>query len=156
MLSCPKTSGQRSRELSPTKPRLVVPHEFIREICSLYRETGIEHAGLLLGRVEGGEALAEAMLLGRNIDNSPTSFTIDPQAVIEAVRLEEEGVTEVIAIIHAHPCGPEPSPADLRGWEAWPIPWVIVSATDCSARAWCGREELALEVLDTQALFGGE
>ncbi len=156
MLTCPKTLGQRSPGPSPTRPRLVVLREFIWEICNLYRETGIEQAGFLLGRVERGEALAEAMLIGKNIDNSPTSFTIDPQAVIEAIKLEEEGVTEIIALIHAHPCGPEPSAKDLKGWEAWPIPWVIVSANDCSARAWCGKEELELEVIDTQTLFGGE
>ena len=156
MLTCPRTSGQRSQALSQTKPTLVIPREFVLEVCNLSRETGIEQAGFLLGRVEDNEAVAEALLLGRNIDNSPTSFTIDPNAVIDAIKLEEEGVAEVLALIHAHPCRPEPSPADLRGWEAWPVPWVIVSSTDCSARAWCGVEELVLEVIDTQALFGEE
>ncbi len=156
MLTCPRTSGQRSRGPSPTKTRLVAPHEFILKMCSLYRETGIEQAGFLLGRVVNDVGVAEAMLLGRNIDNSPTSFTIEPQAIIEAAKLEEDGVAEIIALIHAHPCPPEPSGKDLRGWEAWPTPWVIVSSDDCSARAWCGTEEVPLEVIDAQSLFGGE
>lgn len=156
MLSCPRTSGQRSREPSQTKPGLVVPREFILEICSLYRETGIEQAGFLLGRIVDGSGVAEAMLLGRNIDKSPASFTIDPQAIIEAIKLEEEGIAEIVALIHVHPCTPHPSGKDLRGWRAWPVPWVIVSSTDCSAKAWCGAEEIPLQVVDSQTLFGAE
>ncbi len=133
-----------------------MPREFILEICSLYRETGIEQAGFLLGKVVDGVGIAEAMLLGRNIDNSPTSFTIEPQAIIDAIKLEEEGVAEIVALIHAHPCAPRPSGKDLKGWESWPIPWVIVSSADCSAMAWCENREIPLEIVNTQSLFGAE
>jgi proteasome lid subunit RPN8/RPN11 len=147
MLSCQRMSEQRSRERSPTKLKLIIHQELIRELCNLHKESGIEQAGFLLGRISNDEIVAEAMVHRKNISDSSTSFTIDPHAVIEALKLEENrSGMEIIALIHTHPCRPEPSRLDLMGWRMWPIPWVIISSIDCSVKAWCGEDELLIEI----------
>ena len=52
---------------------------------------------------------------GRNVDASPTRFTMDPAEVLAALREIDERGWWLGGIVHSHPHGPaHPSPTDLR------------------------------------------
>jgi proteasome lid subunit RPN8/RPN11 len=62
-----------------------------------------------------GLARATRFYPGRNVDASPTRFTMDPAEVLLALREIDESSWWLGAIVHSHPAGPaRPSPTDLR------------------------------------------
>jgi proteasome lid subunit RPN8/RPN11 len=74
-----------------------------------------EGCGLLAERRVGDEWVACRYFPGDNIDRSPTRFTMDPRAVVDALREIDARGWRLAAIVHSHPLGsPTPSPTDLR------------------------------------------
>lgn len=65
----------------------------------------------------GTVARAEIFVPGRNMDLSPTHYTMDPHDVIHAFRLFREQGLELGAIVHSHiNSPPTPSETDVREW----------------------------------------
>lgn len=65
----------------------------------------------------GRFARAEMFIPGRNIEQSPTHYTMDPQDVIRAFRLFRDQGLELGAIVHSHIASPAtPSTADVNEW----------------------------------------
>ena len=74
-----------------------------------------EAVGLLSTVDSGGAVQAVHFYPGRNLNDSPTRFTMDPLDVLRACEdMEREG-TRLGVIVHSHPAtAPEPSQTDLR------------------------------------------
>lgn len=90
-----------------------------------------EACGLLLGRGREVHRIRPA----RNVDASPTRYTIDPADHFAALReARREGLT-VIGAYHSHPAGPpEPSPTD-RAEAVGDFVYVIVGLAPAPAVA---------------------
>jgi proteasome lid subunit RPN8/RPN11 len=75
---------------------------------------------------------------GRNLNESPSRFTMDPLDVLRACEdMEREG-TRLGVVVHSHPkTAPEPSQTDLRELVTPGIVSLIVQLQPCvRARAW--------------------
>ncbi len=114
-----------------------IREETLSEICSLHFKYGKEVAGLAVGVEVSGVVVVEDIVIGENLAESTDRFYLDPVAIVEAYRYAELlGGFDVVALVHTHPGGAQPSYADLKGMELWPLTWVIVDVGSCSARAW--------------------
>jgi len=124
-----------------------IREEVLSEICSLHSKYGKEVAGLAVGVEVSGVILVEDIVIGENLAESADTFYLDPVAIVEAYRYAELiAGFDVVALIHTHPRGVQPSYADLKGMELWPLTWIIVDVGSCSARAWLRDEEKVKEV----------
>ena len=86
---------------------------WIRIVAHLARSLPEEGCGLL-GFRSNTSRIATAFYGGRNIDRSPTRFTMDPGTVLGALLDIEAHGWVLGAIVHSHPSGPAtPSPTDL-------------------------------------------
>lgn len=117
VVTLPTELIQRPRYLADAPERgLIVPAALLGQIVAhLARELPCEGCGLLAERREGSDWVACRYFPGENIDRSPTRFTMDPRAVIDALREIDARGWRLAAIVHSHPVGaPTPSPTDLR------------------------------------------
>ncbi len=105
------------------------------------REFPYECCGLLIGEVEGEEAVVLETIETRNVHEGDrrVRYQVDPMMYYEAEKRAEEEGLEVIGVYHSHPLGrPEPSVIDLEN----AVPgffYIIVSVRDGSiggASAW--------------------
>lgn len=113
-----------------------------------------EGCGMLAAVARDGGLLAVRFYPGSNTDASPHRYTMDPAAVIDALREIDRRGWELGAIVHSHPSGPAtPSVTDLA--EAYyPDALMVIadlSGPECRYRAWRvgpgrGVEEATLEV----------
>ena len=103
----------------------------------------------LLSTVESGRAVqAVRFYPGRNLNESPTRFTMDPLDVLRACEdMEREG-TRLGVIVHSHPAtAPEPSQTDLRELAMPGVVNLIVQMQPrVVARAWNISPEGSVEV----------
>lgn len=66
---------------------------------------------------QGTHATASLYVPGRNVDESPTTFTMDPNDVFRAFREFREQGLVLGAIVHSHLRGPAtPSETDVNRW----------------------------------------
>ena len=88
-----------------------------------------ECCGLLLGN----DGRVTQAVPARNVHSSPqTYFEIDPQALIDAHRVERGGGLELLGYYHSHPKGP-PCPSDIDQ---------AMAAGDGKIWAICGQREV--------------
>jgi len=79
----------------------------------------------------------ELIRVCNNISDNPyTSFKVDPQCLYNSIVEGETKGLDIIAIIHSHPEGTEPSRMDLEGMKLWPIPWIIIDRKNKTIHAW--------------------
>ncbi|MFX0161911.1 MAG: Mov34/MPN/PAD-1 family protein [Candidatus Hodarchaeota archaeon] len=85
----------------------------------------VEACALLLGVYHGEKAVVKKVRVADNINDSSTSFALDPSFVYQVlVEGEREGL-EIVGIFHAHPAPPYPSSSDREGMKLWPVIWLI-------------------------------
>ena len=86
-----------------------------------------ESCAFLFGKNENGRFLIKDLFLTKNIEESPVSFTISNDELIEAYVQAEKKNLE-IGIFHSHPgSAAYPSVIDQKYMEINPVPWVIFS-----------------------------
>jgi proteasome lid subunit RPN8/RPN11 len=91
-------------------------------------ESPLESCGLMIGRRDGGSCFCDHILPTKNVDASPTSFTIAPEELLDGYRHADSVGMELIGIYHSHPARPVPSQVDI-GFMKWSAPvWLIVSS----------------------------
>jgi proteasome lid subunit RPN8/RPN11 len=103
------------REPSPV-PVLVIGDQLWRSVLThLNASLPNEGVGLLSTLDEPGLVRAVRFYPGRNLNESPSRFTMDPLDVLRACEdMEMEG-TRFGGVVHSHPTtAPEPSQTDLR------------------------------------------
>jgi proteasome lid subunit RPN8/RPN11 len=73
-----------------------------------------EACGLLAGRRQGEQLVADLLIITTNLLHSATRYRIDPHEQLAAFNQMEAQGLELVGIYHSHPQGPEnPSPTDL-------------------------------------------
>lgn len=93
----------------------------------------------LLSTVDGPEMVTAVRFYpGKNLNDSPSRFTMDPLDVLRACEdMEREG-TRLGVVVHSHPTtAPEPSQTDMRELAMPGVVNLIVQLRPCvRARAW--------------------
>ena len=111
-----------------------------------------EACALLLGRVEGGVAVVERLLIFKNICRSPTLFRIRDEEVYKAYMEAEKESIEIVGVFHSHPAPVHPSLVDEEYMVFNPFAWLILSTMDGGLAAfqmWEGEvRSLEVEVVD--------
>ena len=87
-----------------------------------------ESCAFLLG--SPGESSVAEILLMKNADSSPFTFSIAPSQLLEAYDNAEMRGLQVIGIFHSHPGKPLPSATDKKYMEINPVTWLIYSTTE--------------------------
>jgi|SRR6185503_144493 proteasome lid subunit RPN8/RPN11 len=87
-----------------------------------------ESCALLVG--SSSESTVTEILLMKNVDISPYSFSIEPSELLDAYDKAEKKGLDVIGIFHSHPGKPSPSTTDLKYMEINPVIWLIYSTTE--------------------------
>jgi proteasome lid subunit RPN8/RPN11 len=103
----------------------------------------------------GVEAEAVVFVPGRNIEHSPTHFTMDPHDVIAAFRRFRERGLQLGAIVHSHLKGPAtPSVSDVNEWNYPEALMMIASFANQppTLRAWRVVEERDMAVVQHVAI----
>jgi proteasome lid subunit RPN8/RPN11 len=98
-----------------------------------------EGCGLVAEAFESGEWSSCRFFPGDNIDHSPHRFTMDPRAVVDALRTIDDNGWRLGAIVHSHPTGTAtPSPTDLAEVYYPEAAMLIVGLEDpvFNVRAW--------------------
>ena len=107
-------------------------------------------------RAQGGvEARAALFIPGRNEEQSPTHFTMDPHDVITAFRRFREQDVQMGAIVHSHLQGPAtPSTSDVNEWNYPEALMVIASFANHppTLRAWRVVEDAGMAVVQHVAI----
>lgn len=103
----------------------------------------------------GIEAVAALFIPGRNIEQSPVRYTMDPHDVIAAFRRFREEGLEMGAIVHSHLSGPAtPSVSDVNEWNYPEALMMIASFADQPPefRAWRLVEEDGMAIVQHVAV----
>ena len=117
-----------------------LPHEGVGLLATTWEEVGSPLQPTQSSAL-GPQSFVRAMKFypGRNVDASPSRFTMDPVEVLHALREIDEHGWWLGAIVHSHPHGPaRPSATDLREARYPDALTVIVSLAEQPARlrAW--------------------
>ena len=87
-----------------------------------------ESCAILFGRIEGKRVIIREIFLTKNTENSPVTFAISNQELIQAYSEAEKRKLDVIGIFHSHPhSAAYPSATDKKYMESNPVPWIIFS-----------------------------
>ena len=87
-----------------------------------------ESCAILFGRIEGKRVIIRDIFLTKNTENSPVTFTISNQELIQAYSEAKKRRLDVTGIFHSHPHSVAyPSATDKKYMESNPVPWVIFS-----------------------------
>lgn len=87
-----------------------------------------ESCAILFGKIEGNRVITREIFLTKNTENSPVTFTISNQELIQVYSEAETRKLDVIGIFHSHPqSAAYPSTTDKKYMESNPVPWVIFS-----------------------------
>lgn len=109
--------------------KIVLTSEQIRRLSRFANEAlPNESCAFLLG--SSSESTVTEILLMKNVDSSPYSFSIEPSELLDAYGIAEKKGLEVIGIFHSHPGKPSPSTTDLKYMEINPVIWLIYSTTE--------------------------
>lgn len=95
----------------------------------------LECCGLLVGRVQDGEARVRDILPAANVADAPErAFEIDPRTLIQAHRNARERGEAILGWYHSHPSGVAvPSACDAeRAAENGKV-WIIMAQADMAA-----------------------
>lgn len=87
-----------------------------------------ESCAFLLGS-SGNSSISEILLM-KNADSSPFTFSIAPSQLLEAYDVAEKRGLQVVGIFHSHPGKPLPSSTDKKYMEINPVTWLIYSTTE--------------------------
>lgn len=103
----------------------------------------------------GTQAVAALFIPGRNTEQSPVRYTMDPHDVIVAFRRFREEELELGAIVHSHLSGPAtPSVSDVNEWNYPEALMLIASFADQppALRAWRLVEEDGMAIVQSVAV----
>ena len=87
-----------------------------------------ESCAILFGSQRNQEIKVEKIFLTENIEKSPVNFTISPEQILEAYKIESQTGQKMVGIFHSHPdSSAYPSDTDKKFMEINPVIWVIYS-----------------------------
>jgi [CysO sulfur-carrier protein]-S-L-cysteine hydrolase len=102
-----------------------------------------ESCALLLGNYNNeNEIKVIDSLAMRNSDESPISFRIESQELINGYLTAEKMNLNVVGIFHSHPAPPMPSSTDKIFMEINPVVWLIYSTLINLSRAYIFEQKI--------------
>jgi len=104
-----------------------------------------ESCALLLGEASTqnlAEIIVSDLIILKNSDSSPVSFSIDPVDLINAYQVSEARNLQVVGIFHSHPAEPFPSSTDKKYMKINPVVWLIYSTVTNESRAYILEDKL--------------
>src|SRR4051812_9534475 len=102
-----------------------------------------ESCALLLGNYDNeNEIKVIDSLAMRNSDESPRSFRIESQELINGYLTAEKMNLNVVGIFHSHPAPPIPSSTDKIFMEINPVVWLIYSTLINQSRAYIFEQKI--------------
>ena len=102
-----------------------------------------ESCALLLGNYDNeNEIKVIDSLAMRNSDESPRSFRIESQELINGYLTAEKMNLNVVGIFHSHPALPIPSSTDKIFMEINPVVWLIYSTLINQSRAYIFEQKI--------------
>ena len=118
----------------------------VESLTSLARDTlPWESCALLLGEASTqnlAEIIVSDLIILKNSDSSPVSFSIDPVDLINAYQVSEARNLQVVGIFHSHPAEPFPSSTDKKYMKINPVVWLIYSTVTNESRAYILEDKL--------------
>lgn len=114
----------------------MIPRDIVSLACNISRQYSKELAGVCLGFRQGDKVIVDELVIGENLSESSDRFYLDPAALLEAFKYAELSGYDVVALLHTHREGTTPSLLDLEGMKLWPLPWIIIDESTCSAISW--------------------
>lgn len=87
-----------------------------------------ESCAVLFGDIDDEHSTVKEIFITKNIEESPTNFTISNEQLIEAYKLAEEKNMDIVGIFHSHPNSmAHPSETDKKFMQSNPVIWIIYS-----------------------------
>ena len=115
-------------------------------------ETPNESCAILFGTVKDQKTIVKDIHITKNIDESPVSFTISNEQLIECYRKAEEKKMEVVGIFHSHPNSEAyPSDTDRKFMHGNPIVWIIYSGIFGNFRAYVLESNIIEVLIETSS-----
>ena len=95
-----------------------------------------ESCAILFGTTSNQNSIVKEVFLTKNIDESPNTFTISNEQLIEGYKIAEEKRMDVVGIFHSHPNSiAYPSNTDKKFMISNPVTWVIYSGISCEFKS---------------------
>ena len=96
-----------------------------------------ESCAILFGIVKDNATFVKDIFLAENMEQSPASFTISNDQVLEGYKIAKEKKLNVVGIFHSHPSSQAaPSSIDRVFMETNPVVWIIFSGVSEEFRAY--------------------
>jgi len=87
-----------------------------------------ESCALLFGNCENNKVFVDEIFFTKNIEESPTNFTISNEELLEGYKIAEQKKLDVVGIFHSHPYSDAiPSSTDKKFMQSNPVIWIIYS-----------------------------
>ena len=100
----------------------------IRLLQHAENEKPNESCAVLFGNIDDEHSTVKEIFITKNIEKSPTNFTISNEQLIEAYKLAEEKNMDIVGIFHSHPESiAHPSETDKKFMQSNPVIWIIYS-----------------------------
>jgi len=107
--------------------KIILLRQHYEKLLTLARKSRpIESCAILIGLVEDDNVKVADIFPVKNINESPTSFSVSPEDIYRVYKAAEEKKMDIIAIFHSHTASSYPSEKDLNGMTKWPIIWLIM------------------------------
>jgi len=90
----------------------------------------LESCALLLGKIDEDKAIVSRVIFAKNADKSQTTFSIEPNELLDAYKEAENSGLDIVGIFHSHPAPARPSATDTKYMEINPVAWLIMSTTE--------------------------
>ena len=100
-----------------------------------------ESCALLAGNMSENKTHVIDLILMKNSEISTTSFSMDPQELINAYKNAQKLSMEIVGIFHSHPGGVQPSSTDRKFMELNPVIWLIYSTNLNKYKAYILKEK---------------
>jgi proteasome lid subunit RPN8/RPN11 len=121
---------------------IILTSQQIQRLISLAKDSlPKESCALLAGNQSETKTHVIDLILMKNSKLSTTSFSIDPQELINAYKNAQKLSMEIVGIFHSHPSGVQPSSTDRKFMELNPIIWLIYSTSLNKYKAYVLNEE---------------
>ena len=112
------------------------------------KEEPNESCALLFGK----KNVVSEIFLTENIEESPMSFAIGNEQLINAYSIAEEKKIEVVGIFHSHPNSEAfPSNTDKKFMQSNPIVWIIYSNINNEFRAFILESEIKEIIIENNS-----
>jgi len=111
-----------------------------------------ESCAILLGTDNKQEIVVKKIILAKNIDESPVSFTISNEQLLRVYKTAEEEEMNVVGIFHSHPNSEAyPSSTDKKFMYSNPVAWIIYSGISNDFKAYKLESDVLEILIETSA-----